>query len=218
MAPLRPVILISSVALLFASYVVLAQSRGPESQELKTVTGPERIFQVRYPKLLEVCSHRDGENPDVWSPADCVADIPVCDNSGHAGEVMLCLAYPVGEFKKSELQAAAFAVSRIDNLRTASECTQKWPRGNTSGMRSEKIGGMKFEVAEAEESANSHLNSETIYRAFHEGACYELDLNIAIAQETAFAAEDAPRKLTAGERQEVKNTLLQALAGFRFLK
>ena len=147
-----------------------------------------------------------------------MADIPVCDNSGHAGEVLLCLAYPAGEFKKSELQAAAFAVSRIDNLRTASECTKKWPRSNTSRVRSEKIGGLKFEVAEAEESGNSHVNSEMIYRTFHNGACYELDVNIAIAQDSAFASEDAPRKLTAAEREKVKVTLLQALAGFRFVK
>ncbi len=147
-----------------------------------------------------------------------MADIPVCDNSGHAGEVMMCLAYPPGEFRKSELQAAAFAVSRIDNFRSASECTQKWPRRNTSGMHSEKISGVKFEAADAEESANNHANSETIYRTFHEGVCYELDVNVAIAQPAAFAPEDAPRKLTAAEREQVKSKLMQALAGFRFLK
>src|SRR5271165_1183941 len=209
---------VSSLALALASYGALAQIRDPESKDFQTVSTPDRIFHVRYPETLEVCSHRDGENPDVWSPDICMADIPVCDNSGHAGEVLLCLAYPVGEYKKSELQAAAFAVSRIDNLRTASECTQKWPRSNTSRVRSEKVGGLKFEVAEAQESGNSHVNSETIYRAFHEGACYELDVNIAIAQDSAFASEDAPRKLTAAEREKVKVTLLQALAGFRFVK
>ncbi len=181
-------------------------------------TSPDRIFQVRYPNSLAVCSHRDGENPDVWSPDVCVANIPVCDNSGHAGEVMMCLAYPAGEFRKSELQAAAFAVSRIDNVRIASDCMQRWPRSNTSQIRGEKISGVKFEAADAEESANNHVNSETIYRTFHGGACYELDVNIAIAQQTAFAPEDAPRKLTAEEREQVKITLMQAVAGFRFLK
>jgi hypothetical protein len=167
---------------------------------------------------LVVCSHRDGENPDVWSPEECMADIPVCDNSGHSGEVIVCLAYPAGEFKKSELQAAAFAVSRMNNVRTASDCTKKWPRSNTSEIHSEQVAGLTFQAAVATESGNNHTVLANLYRIFHGGNCYELDVNIAMAQETAFAAEDAPRKLTPSERETAKNALMQALAGFRFLK
>jgi hypothetical protein len=214
----RRSLLASIVFLAFASHGVFAQSQQKANQQFATATSPDRLFQVRYPNSLALCTHRDGENPDVWFPDVCIADIPVCDNAGHAGEVMMCLAYPPGEFKKSELQAAAFAVSRIDNLRTAIECMQNWPRRNTSHIRSERIGGVKFEAADAEESGNNHVNSETIYRTFHGGICYELDVNLAIAQQTAFAAEDAPRKLTSAEREQVRSTLMQALAGFRFLK
>ncbi|HEY6766479.1 MAG TPA: hypothetical protein VI386_17105, partial [Candidatus Sulfotelmatobacter sp.] len=78
--------------------------------ESKTLTSADGLFQIKYSALI-TCEHRDGENPDVWSPeAACVASIPVCDGSEHSGDVLACLAYPRAEFQGSELQAAAFAV------------------------------------------------------------------------------------------------------------
>lgn len=214
----RRAILVSVFAAALGDYRAPAQTHQNASKEREIIMSPERLFQVRYPKLLLVCTHRDGENPDVWSPQECIADIPVCDNSGHAGEVMICLAYPAGEFEKSELQAAAFAVSRIGNIHTAGECTKKWPRSDTAEIHSERLAGLTFQAAVATESGNGHTVRANLYRIFHQGACYELDVNIAIEQETAFAAEDAPRSLTAAERERVEKTLMQALEGFRFLK
>jgi hypothetical protein len=192
-------------------------SRAPSQPEVSIVTSADRLVQVHYPNSLLVCKNRDGENPDVWSPEDCTADIPVCDSSGHSGNVLLCLAYPVADFHGTELQAAAFAVSRIDNF-GASECTQKWPRANTSEIHSEKIGSLKFQAAKATESVHSHVADQRIYRMYHKAACYELDITVAIALDSAFAAEDAPRKLTPAERERIESTLEQALAGIRFLK
>lgn len=180
--------------------------------------GPGRIFRVRYPRSLIPCSHLDGENPDVWSPQECISEIPVCDNSGHEGNVLLCLAYPIKELPHTELQAAAFAVSRIDNLRTAHDCDTKFPRANTKYLPEEKIAGTRFDVAEAEESGSGHVNRENLYRAFHADACYEIDITLDFALDSAFAAEDAPRKLTPAQQQEVKSTLGLALQGFRFTK
>jgi hypothetical protein len=203
------------LAVMFASWTTSAQTR---AQEFTSVTSSDGVFRVRYPKSLLVCSHRDGENPDEWSPQDCAADIPVCDNSGHAGNVILCLASPTAEFQGSELQAAAFSVSRIDNLAGAKECLQKWPRADTSDIHSEEIGGLRFQAAKAKETGNSHIAEQHIYRIFHKAACYELDVNLTVALDTAFASEDAPRKLTAAEREKIKGLLTRALRGFRFLK
>jgi hypothetical protein len=196
----------------------LTASAQTRAQEFASVTSPDRVFQVRYPKSLLVCAHRDGENPDVWSPEACAADIPVCDNSGHAGNVILCLAYPTDAFHGSELQAAAFSVSSIDNYASAKECVQKWPRSNTSDIHSEEVGGLHFQAAKASETGNSHVADQRIYRIFHKGVCYELDLNVTTALDSAFAAEDAPRKLTEEERAKIKDALMQALRGVRFLK
>jgi hypothetical protein len=185
--------------------------------EFSSVTSPDRVVQVRYPASLLVCKNLDGENPDAWSPEACAAEIPVCDSSGHSGNVLVCVAYPASDFHGSELQAAAFAVNRIDNL-SAKECTQKWPRTDTKEIGQQEIGGLKFQAAKAEESARSHVADQHIYRIYHKGACYEFDINIVMALDTAFAAEDAPRKLTPAEHSQIKSTLEQALAGFRFLK
>lgn len=213
-------VVIAMVATAMAGQVLAknftAPSRAQPQPELSSVFNPDHTIQVRYPKALRVCKHSDGENPDVWSPEGCAADIPVCDNSGHSGNVLLCLAYPAGDLRGSDLQAAAFAVSRIDNL-NESECLQKWPRTNTAEIHSEKIGSLKFEAAQAEETERSHVASQHIYRIYHK-ACYELDINLVVALDTAFAAEDAPRKSTPAERDQIKSVLEQALAGFRFVK
>lgn len=177
------------------------------------------MFQVHYPQQLVRCEHLDAENPDVWSPENvCIATIPVCDSSGHAGNVLACLAYPTSAFHGSELQAGAFSISRLDSFRTPNECNHKWTNADTSNVHEERIAGTKMQAAEVVETQGSYVARRTVYRTFHRGACYELDVNIAIALDSAFAAEDAPRKLTSAERGEIKDMLILALKGFRFLK
>ena len=214
---IRAIFCVMALAVTFTSLSASGQNRSTAHPELTSFTDPDKFFEIRYPKSLLVCSHRDGENPDVWSPDSCISDIPVCDNSGHAGNVLACLAYPGGEFKGSELQAAAFSLSHIESL-NADECAKKWARSDTANIHSEEIHGLKFQVGHAVETGNSHAADESMYRIFHKHACYELDVNLAIAQDSAFAAEDAPRKLTAAERDQIRNVLMQALDGFRFLK
>ena len=217
---LRAIALAGACAVTLVASLAPAQTNAPAKPkpELATLNATAGEFQIRYPKNLLVCTHLDGENPDVWSREDCIAEIPVCDNSGHAGDVLACLAYPAGAFKKSELQAAAFAVSRIGNLHTAKECLAKWARSNTSDVHSERIAGMEMQAARAEQTESSHVSEQNIYRVFHAGSCYELDVNLTTAMDSAFAAEDIPRKLTAAEREEIKRSLREALEGFRFLK
>ncbi|HEY6765073.1 MAG TPA: hypothetical protein VI386_09890, partial [Candidatus Sulfotelmatobacter sp.] len=89
---------------------------------------------------------------------------------------------------------------------------------NTSGIHEERINGIKYQVGNSVETENSHVAEHTIYRTFHKVACYELDLNLSLALDTAFAVEDKPRKLTSLEREKIKSGLAEALAGFRFLK
>jgi hypothetical protein len=193
-----------------------AQSKDPK---LRTWSSTGAVFQIEYPQNLVRCEHLDAENPDVWSPeAACAAPIPVCDSSGHAGNVLACLAYPASEFHGSELQAAAFAVSRIDSFRMESDCLQRWGTSNVSGVHAEQIRGVKFQAAKVEESQGNYLAEHSVYRTFHKDACYELDVNISTALDAAFAAEDRPRKLTAAEREKIKAALTQALDGFRFQK
>jgi hypothetical protein len=213
----RAMLPMMALAATFTSLSASSQNRGGVHSELATLTDPDKVFEVRYPKSLLVCSHRDGENPDVWSPESCISDIPVCDNSGHAGNVLACLAYPGDKFKGSEVQAAAFSVSRIESL-NADECGRKWARSDTANIHSEEIHGLKFQAGHAVETGNSHAADESMDRIFHKGACYELDVTVAIAQDSAFAAEDAPRKLTSAEREQIRGALMQALNGFRFLK
>jgi hypothetical protein len=203
----------------FNSPQLAGQKRAARRTELTTFTGPDAVWQVRYPRYLVRCEHLDAENPDVWEPeSGCVASIPVCDSSGHSGNVLACLAYPVAGFQGSELQAAAFSVSRLDNLSTASECVHRWASPSTTDVHTEPIGGVKFQAAKAIETEASHAADHYIYRTFHKGVCYELDVNITVALDSAFAAEDKPRKLSEPEREHIKTGLTQALDGFRFLK
>jgi len=208
--------------LLFTAVAVFAVFLGSSSSraqkpELSSVDSKDRIFHVRYPKSLLVCSHLDGENPDVWSPKECMAEIPVCDSSGHAGDVLMCLAYPSSEFRATSLQAAAFSVSRLQNL-NAQECLHKWARTDTANIHEEKIGGLAYRAAKSQETASSHVAEQSAYRISHNQACYELDVTLVTATDTAFAVEDAPRKITSMEREKILDLLHQALAGFHFLK
>jgi hypothetical protein len=202
-----------------ASPRLAGQEKVSAKPVLSTITSTDGVLQVRYPQFLIRCEHLDAENPDVWTPeSGCVASIPVCDSSGHSGNVLSCLGYPLTEFQGSELQAAAFSVSRLDSFATAKECLGNWANKNTIGVHAGSIHGMTFQAAKAVETEASHVADHYIYRTFHKAACYELDVNIAVALDSAFAAEDAPRKLTHAEREKIKAELTRALDGFRFLK
>ncbi len=209
----KPWIAAIAVCLLYFA----ASSSLAQKAEMSAIDSKDGVFQVHYPKSLLVCSHLDGENPDVWSPKECMAQIPVCDNAGHAGDVLMCLADPASEFGTTNLQAAAFAVSRLSNL-NAQECVRKWARSNATNIHEEKIGALSLRAAKSEEATSSNLADQSAYRIFHRGACYELDVNLVIATDGAFAAEDAPRKLTTAEHAEIIESLNRALAGFKFLK
>src|SRR5579859_1397925 len=92
-----------------ASGIATAQTptRKPAAKlDSTTLTSHESDFRLKYPSSLIRCDRMDAENPDVWSPPrGCTAAIPVCDNSGHSGEVEACVAYPLDDFRGSELQA-----------------------------------------------------------------------------------------------------------------
>jgi hypothetical protein len=210
-----------AAALAFPCSVPLAvgQSGAAAKPEFAYFTSRDATFRVKYPQYLVRCEHLDAENPDVWSPEGaCIASIPVCDSSGHAGNVLACLAYPMNEFHGSELQAAALAVSRLDSFGAAAECTRRWTNRDTSNVHEERIRGARFQAAKVAETQGSYVAEHSVYRVFHKGACYELDVNLSTALATAFAAEDAPRKLTPAERDKIKISLTEALEGFRFLK
>lgn len=215
------VIAIAVFALL--SGLANAQAVGKKStaatSDAAILTSHDGDFQVKYPQALIRCERLDAENPDIWWPEHgCAAPMPVCDNSGHSGEVAACLAYPLDDFHGSELQAAALSVSRLDGFSTASECAKKWANRDTHEVHSEKIGALTFQTAKVVETETSHVADRSIYRIFHNATCYELDVNLSIALASAFAAEDVPRKLTDAEKDKIKASLTQALQGLRFLK
>ena len=214
-------------ALLFAMAFVIAvpvitiakpsMKMSDRGTEVSTLISADGIFRIRYPRMLLVCGHEDGENPDVWSPKGCSAELAVCDNSEHAGSVLACLAYPADALRGSEVEAAAFSVSRIENF-NARDCVSKWASNATRDIHRESIAGLRFQAASAQERVNSRISEQSIYRIFHNGACYELDSNLTIALDSAFAVEDAPRKLSPEEMETIRHNLQLAVSGFRFLK
>jgi hypothetical protein len=205
------------------SAVAHAQAASPKMATSRPVlsvfTSHDTDFQVKYPQLLIRCERLDAENPDVWSPpSGCAASIPVCDNSGHSGEVAACLAYPLDSLRGSELQAAALSVSRLDGFSSAAECKKRWARHDTHDIHAEQLGALTFQVGKTVEQEAGHVADRSLYRIFHGGACYELDVSLSIALASAFAPEDLPRKLTPAERARITALLTHALHGFRFLK
>jgi hypothetical protein len=210
-------VVVSALALVGSS--ATGQDHNSLKTGLGTFTSSGGIFQIKFPQNLVRCEHLDAENPDVWSPQEtCMASIPVCDSSGHAGNVLACLAYPTSGFHGSELQAAAFAVNTLDSFRAAKDCMQTRTSGDVSDVHAEQIRGIKFQAGKVSETQGSYISEHLIYRTFYRNACYELDVNISTALDAAFAVEDKPRKLTPAERDQIKASLKQAMEGFAFLK
>lgn len=169
------------VVTLFAAacMVLSAQQDVPHETSTRTFTSPEGTFRFNYPTAMVSCHKKSDET--VWLPDDCNAYTPVCSNfSCDSTGTVACVAYPADEMKGSNFEAAAFSVSELKQAGSESECLKvDDPPPHVGQPQDEMVNGVKFEVIETDGVAAGNLLDGYLYRAFHKGRCYELDIRIA---------------------------------------
>ncbi len=117
--------------------------------------------------------------------------------------------------KGTSFQAAAFSVSELKAATTQAECMRvKEPPPHVGLARTEAVNGVTFTVIEIDGVAMGNLIDGYVYRGFHRGKCYELDVRIAVSN-PAYADPGTIRNF---DRKVVHHRLKQMLDTFKFIK
>jgi len=179
------------------------------------------VFSFRYSSQLIQCQQKKQGSGDgyYWIPAEnCAAYHPVCDGeTGEDNTAFACIAYPRNRFTNtSAFEAATFSVEIVNQIVTAQACLAGPADEIFSARPPVRIHGVPFSVFEFGEGAMNQSVSGEVYRTFHRGKCYQLGINVAMANPGVF---DPPaRELTKRDWREVKGQLEQARDSFRFIK
>jgi hypothetical protein len=114
----------------------------------------------------------------------------------------------------TNFQAAAISVNELKGANTETKCRMVTEPPPHSTFHTETIHGVKFDVTETYGVATGNLIHGYVYRNFHKGNCYELDINIAYSNIGMYD----PGTLKNFNSEKVKRALRGALASFKFLR
>jgi hypothetical protein len=187
---------------------------------LKSFTAPDGTFSFRHSNQLIQCQQtKQADGGYSWIPTEnCVAYFPVCDDEiAQDSTPIACFAYTRDKFTNTEsFEAATFSVEVLNQAATEKDCLTKPSDEIFVGRGNVKIQGVTFAVFEFREGGISQGVGGHIYRAFHQGKCYQLGINEVTA--TAQTFDPPARELTKDDWRQVEGSLEQARDSFRFLK
>jgi hypothetical protein len=204
------------LSLMLTYPLVLSAQQDRPHQARRSFTSPDGTFHFEYSDSLVSC-RRDSNRPDSWVPDEsCEGYIPVCSNfSCDSTGTVACIGYPGNEMKGTTFQAAAFSVSELKEATTESECLKvEEPPPQVGNARDETVNGTRFKVTETDGVAAGNFVDGYVYRTFHKGKCYELDIRIASSN----AANYDPGTVKTFDSERVERTLRTVLASFKFLR
>lgn len=184
-----------------------------DSDKTKRFTSLDGVFRLDYSHALVLCT-RDPKQAGPWLPVEsCGASIPVCSNfDSDSTDTMACVAYQAQEMKGTNFVGAAFSVNALKDARNEPECSKvDVPDANS---HDEVVNGVTYKVTRNHEGAAGHLFDGLVYRSFHNGKCYELDLRVASSNIDNYD----PGTVKPFDSEKVQRALKAVLASFKFLK
>jgi len=193
--------------------VMSAHAQQPASvRQTATFTAPDGAFHFGYPADFQVCTKEDIE------PCRRFAYIPICD-----WQTLACVLYPHERFQNTSFEEAAFQVREIlrdgKSPETADECVtpDKGEYLISAEHPVEVIGGISFLHGwDVEGPLMGNVNHIEIYRAFHNGRCFEACITEAEANPDM---SDPPlNTLTPVQQKELQQTMADILHSLRFNK
>jgi hypothetical protein len=115
----------------------------------------------------------------------------------------------------TNFQAAAFSVNELKGIVAESECMKvNEATPHVGKTNNETVNGVLFEVIETDGVGLGNFIQGYVYRNFHNGKCYELDIRIASSN----IANYDPGTVKSFDSETVRRTFRAALASFRFLR
>jgi hypothetical protein len=193
--------------LFLAGAMAAPECRAQSTDHFKTYTSPDSAWRFTYPGDFPLCTK------DNLEPCNTTY-IPLCQDP------LVCVLYR-GDFGDTTFEGAGFQVREIKTKNgepTADICVS--PSAEDSFLISaeqpvETIGGIRFVHGISGGAAMGHSNSVDLYRAFHNGRCYELSTSETATNPMVY---DPPKKaLMPSQEKKVSDAMSEILHSFRFL-
>ena len=176
-----------------------------------TFKSPDGSFQFTYPTSFTLYT-----GSDAAKAGRSLSYNPICDVS------IACVVYPATTYAGTNFDAASFQLLDIRDATSSKAClTPPFSSPNVadyvldSRRPTRVINRVVFIHGTSGDAGLSHYLDADLYRAFHNGTCYELSVNIA---QTSYAAYDEGTVKQFLDWQHVHDALMKIVDSFEFLK
>ncbi len=179
-----------------AALLVCLGSIGAMAQApaLDTFSSPDGSFQFVYPESYDLLI---GERMLKASQGRHTI-LPVCDFA----IALACVIYPIESERETRLEAAAFSVDSVAAATTEADCLgfadQMARSGGASlSLTSVSINSRLFQHAAVVRTMPGHQQATDLYRIFTLRKCYELQIQVAISDDSATVPQKPSRSAPA---------------------
>jgi hypothetical protein len=190
--------------------------------DLKTYTSPDGKFQFEYTALI-MCV-RDGPNASnagyPWEPSDCWDWAEGCGHESSPTKTTVCLAFPATDLKHPRMvTGGTVSVSKVTDRARAGTCLDL-SEYLFEGLATDQVhvGDVSFIHVERGYAGGGHGDSHSIYRNFHNGACYQIEMTVDTVNGDFDVTFDEAMAIFAGDDAMIRNRMRQVVETFRFLK
>lgn len=197
-------IVMALLGCLFLSPPAFSQSSGSPAQAGHHFESPAISFEYSYPLVL------------------CKGGSLTCEgcNSPSLTEgkstMITCVGYDKRIYSGYNLsQGPALSIAVLSDIHDEAKCVA-FPEDELAAKpKDEQFNGVIFKTAVHEDTAMSHTYRTYLYRAFHSGRCYDLELLIATVNVGVFDPAQRPKEFTAADERKVVHNFTRMLNTLR---
>jgi hypothetical protein len=137
--------------------------------------------------------------------------IPICEKDSS-----VCVMFPAERYKGTNFSQASFQVKSV-NAETLGSCTNPGPDVWSNGKEHTRlIDGLRYTHGWVGAAAMSNDIERNIYRAFKNGACFELSINVTFTNFHVYEPGTI-KEFTKGDYERVVQDLMRVLDSFKIL-
>lgn len=190
---------------LFLSPPAFSQSGGSPARTGHHFESPAVSFEYSYPLVL--CKSGSQTCKGCNSPS-------LTDSKS---TIITCVGYDKKIYSGYNLsQGLTLSIAVLSDIHDEAKCLA-FPAGElASKPKDEQFNGVTFKTAVHEDAAMSHDYRSYLYRAFHGGRCYDLELLIATVNVGVFDPAERPKEFTAADERKVVHNFTRMLNTLRF--
>ena len=184
-----------------------------QAPPLDTFISPDGAFQFVYPESYDLLV---GERI-LRATQGRQQSITVCNFS----TALVCVIYPIETEEETRFEAAGFSVDAVPGVTNESDCLNYSDQTTQQGGEALKLTSISinehiYHHASARRKTPGHLQAADLYRTFHHDKCYELQVEVSLAE--AASAPQPSRLVSLGDAKadSARESLRLILSSFAF--